>query len=260
MLHMLACMPHAIKHYLIGEKTMGKLIMKNGKLVREQEIKIDTELTNPNLSNTAKPLIPKAEVQAKIVTEQQPQPLVQPMQQQPQPVVSNNPEVEKQRLMQQQIEMLQKQLADQLREQEIARRTAVYEEEVQVQKPALEPDYDEDAVNEILQQAQANNTQTQQQTQMQQHYIQQQQQFLHEQAQQELLQQQQQQNSDDADVKSTIKFHFILRSGVDRVFEIPEDEFEKFYNYINDCLITKPVIILENVIMPVMAIDMVYYQ
>lgn len=233
--------------------------MKNGKLVREQEIKIDTELTNPNISSQVKPAIPKAEVQAKIVTEQTQQ-LVQPSQQQPQPVVSNNPEVEKQRLMQQQIEMLQKQLAEQQQAQAL-RQQNVYEEEVPVQKPALEPDYDEDAVNEILQQAHVS-TQAQQQNQMQQQYIQQQQQFLNQQMQEEemMQQQHQQQNLNGVDIKATLKFHFILRSGVDRVFEVSEDEFEKYYNYIHDSLVTKPVIILENVIMPVMAIDMVYYQ
>ena len=60
--------------------------------------------------------------------------------------------------------------------------------------------------------------------------------------------------------KLFVTYYFILRSGVKKAFKIPIAEVEIFYNYVTKTMTEKPMLQIENVVIPVIAIDIFYFE
>jgi hypothetical protein len=55
-------------------------------------------------------------------------------------------------------------------------------------------------------------------------------------------------------------FYIVLRSAVKVSFSVPSNEADNFYNYILTTMTEKPILRIENKIIPVLSIDMVYFE
>jgi len=73
---------------------------------------------------------------------------------------------------------------------------------------------------------------------------------------QEMLMQQQQQQVEE----KVVSFVIVLNNGIKTILQTKESEAQGFYEYIEEELSTKPVLKIENKIIPVSAVSLVYFE